>query len=66
MIRTNNKFDGAKVIHNTKEMYLSYGINLTDKEAVEVIDNLCEYAKVLIEIDQEISKSNKSGAIDGL
>lgn len=35
-------------------------------EVQEILNSLCNYARVLIEIDQEINKNNKSGVLGGL
>lgn len=53
--------DSARRIYSEQ---LSESINHT--EAQEIITSLCNYARVLIEIDQEINKSDKSGVMDGL
>lgn len=66
-MRRRDQSNGRKIIELTCEKYSELtGKPVSRENATEIIESLCEYSKVLIEIDQEINKNDKSGVIDGL
>ena len=42
------------------------GFGINRDNVLSIAQELVEYSKVLIEIDRELSKNDKSGAMDGL